>query len=137
MSARGDKYVRGLDVAVDDSFGVCRIECVRNLNPQLQHLLERQRLAGNAVLQRLAVEKLHRDELLAVLLADVVNGADVRVIQRRSRLRFAAEAFQRSGIVEHFVGQEFQRHRAMESRVLGLVNDTHPTTTELLEDAVV
>jgi hypothetical protein len=32
------------------------------------------------VLQGLAVEKLKRNELPAVLFADVVNGADVRVI---------------------------------------------------------
>jgi len=76
----GYKYVGGLDVAVDDSFAVGRIECVRNLSSQLQHSLEGQRLAGHAVRQSLAIEKLHRDKLLAVLLADVVNGADVRVI---------------------------------------------------------
>ena len=65
---------------MNDSFSVSRIKCVRNLKSQLQHLLKRQRLAGNDVLEGLAVEKLHRNELLPVLLADVVNGADVRVI---------------------------------------------------------
>jgi hypothetical protein len=33
------------------------------------------------VLQGCAVEKLHRYEMVAVLFANVVNGADVRVIQ--------------------------------------------------------
>jgi hypothetical protein len=40
-----------------------------------------------AVLQRLAVEKLHGNELLAVLLADIVYGADVGVIQSGCGLR--------------------------------------------------
>jgi hypothetical protein len=35
------------------------------------------------VLQRLAFQKLHADEVLTVLLAYVVNGADVWVIQSR------------------------------------------------------
>jgi hypothetical protein len=39
------------------------------------------------------IEKLHGNELLAVLRPNVVNGADVRVIQRRSGLCFAAETF--------------------------------------------
>ena len=51
VPALGDKNVGRLDVAMDDAFRVRRIERVGNLNPQLQHLLERQRLAGNAVLQ--------------------------------------------------------------------------------------
>jgi hypothetical protein len=80
VTAHCNKYVGGLDIAVDDSFGVRRIQRVGNFNPPLQHLLKRKRLAGNAVLQGLPVEKLHRDELLAVLLADVVDGANVRVI---------------------------------------------------------
>jgi hypothetical protein len=52
----------------------------RNLNCQFQHLVERKWPPRNAVLQRLPVKKLHRNELLAVLFANVVNRADVRVI---------------------------------------------------------
>src|SRR5262249_62331117 len=43
----------------------------------------------DAVLQRLAFQKLHGDEGLAILLVDVVTGADVGMVQRRGRLRFA------------------------------------------------
>jgi hypothetical protein len=38
----------------------------------------------------------------------------------------APEAFQGSGIVEHFGRQEFQTHGAKEPWVLGLVDHTHP-----------
>jgi hypothetical protein len=41
--------------------------------------------------ERLTIEKFHRDELLAAVLADVVNGANVRVIQRRCGLRLTLE----------------------------------------------
>ncbi len=94
MPALGDENVGGLDVAMDDSFHMRRIESVRNLNPQLQHLLKRQRLAGNAVLQRLTVQELHHDVCLTVFFADVINRADVRVIERGSSLCLALEAFE-------------------------------------------
>ena len=94
MPALGDKYVCGLDVAVDDSFGVRRIQCVRNLNPQLQHFLKRERLAGNAMLQRLPVEKLHRNERLTVVLADFVDGANVGMVQGGRSLCLTVEAAQ-------------------------------------------
>ena len=55
-------------------------ERIGNLNRQFEHLVERKRLTRNVVLQRFPVEKLHRNELLAVLLTDVIDGADVRVI---------------------------------------------------------
>jgi hypothetical protein len=121
---------------VDDSFSVRRIQCVRNLNPQLQHFRKRQRLARNLVLQSRAVEELHRNEVLAVLFADVVNGANVRVIQCGGGLCFTSEAFQRSGVVEHLGRQEFQTYSTMEPCVLCLVDHTHPAA-KFLEDAIV
>jgi len=40
VPALGHKYVGGFNVPMNDSFAVGRLECVRDLNPQLQHLLE-------------------------------------------------------------------------------------------------
>jgi hypothetical protein len=103
VASLSDKNVGRLYVAMHDSFGVRSIQCICNLNPQLQRLLKRQRLSGNALLQCLTVEKLHGDKLLAVLLADVVNGADVRVIERRCCLRFPPEPLERGRILGHLV----------------------------------
>jgi hypothetical protein len=87
---------------------MCCTERIRNLNRQFQRLVERKRLAGNTVLQCFAVEELHRNEVLAVLLADVMDGTDVGMIQCGRGLCFAAETFERSSVVEHFGRQEFQ-----------------------------
>jgi hypothetical protein len=49
---------------------------------------------GNAALQRRAVEMFHGDERFSVLFANVVNCADVRMIERGSGLRFTLKASQ-------------------------------------------
>jgi hypothetical protein len=54
VPALGEKNVGGLDVPVDDSLGVRRIQCI----------------------QGLAVEKLYRNEGLAVVFTDLVDGAN-------------------------------------------------------------
>ena len=56
--------------------------------------LDLQRPPRDAVLQRHAIQKLHGDERLAVLLADFVDGADVGMVQGRSGSSFALEAVQ-------------------------------------------
>jgi len=58
----------------------------RDLQRQIHGLADRQRTLREPELQALAVAIGHRDEELAVRAAvDVVDGADVRMVQRRSR----------------------------------------------------
>ena len=92
VSALGHKQVCGLDVAVDYAFCVCRVQRVGNLDGKGQNQLGFHRSPSDAVFQRQPVQKLHGDEGLSVLLADVVDRADVGVIQCRGRLGFALEA---------------------------------------------
>ena len=91
---------------------------------------------GDHVLQGHALEILHGDKRLAVLLANVVNGADVGMVQRRSRLRLALKAAERLGIPGHFIGQKLERDKAVQARVFGFVNHTHPAAAQLVDNAV-
>ena len=85
----------------------------------------------------IAVEKLHGDEGLAIFFANVVNGADVGMIQRGRRLRLALKTSQRLRIASDFVWQEFEGDKPVQARVFGLVHNAHATTAQLLDDAVV
>jgi hypothetical protein len=116
---------------------VGRIEGIGDFGGEFQALLQRHRFSVNAMLERPAFEKLHRDKSTAILLADVVDGADVRMIQGGCGLRFPFEAGQCLRIARNFLRQEFQRHQAMKPRVLRLVHDTHSTTAEFLDDAII
>jgi hypothetical protein len=50
VAALGDENVGGLDVAVDDAFGVRGIEGVRDLNGDVEETIEFDRLTGDDVL---------------------------------------------------------------------------------------
>jgi hypothetical protein len=80
VAAFGDEDVRGLDVAVDDAFRVSSVERVGNLSGQRQNQLGFHRPASDAMLHRQAVQKLHSDERLAVLVVNFVDRANVRMI---------------------------------------------------------
>ena len=60
------------------------VERIGDLNGMSQDLIGRQRAAGQAVSDRLALQQLHHDVVATVLLADVMQRADVRVIQTRN-----------------------------------------------------
>ena len=137
MPAIRNEDVRRLDVAVNDAGRVRRVQAIGDLDRQGKQSLCFNRLTRDHMLQRHALQEFHGDERSATLLADVVNRADVRMIQRRCGLGFTPEAFQRLRVVSNIFGQEFKRYKTVEARVLGLVNHTHPAASQSLEDAIV
>ena len=93
------------------------------------------------MLQRGAVKKLHDDVLAddvltAVILAYVVDSADVGMVERRCCLRFPAKAFQSLSIFGDFIGQELQGDETMQPGVFSFVDHAHAASTQLFNDAV-
>jgi len=88
------KMFGGLDVAMDDASVVSGVESVGAVDTDFEEAFEFERVRGDDVLERGAVEKFHGDEGATVFFTDVVDGADVRVIQRGCGAGFALEAFQ-------------------------------------------
>ena len=137
VPALRDEYVRRFDVAMDDAFFVRCVERVSHLDAQLQQQIHRQRLAPDTMLERLPFEMFHHDEEPAILLPDLVNRADVRVIQRRRGACLPLKSLQRIRIARQFFGQKLQGDVAAEARVLSLVDNSHSAATEFLDDFVV
>src|SRR5215471_6894557 len=79
---------------------------------------------------------LHRDEGSAFVFADIVDHANVGVVQAGSRLGLAPEARQRLLVFGRFFRQEFQRHESPKSRVFSLIHHPHPAATKLRDDVV-
>ena len=137
VSALGHENVCGLDVAVDDSFRVGCIERIGNLDGEREDQLCFHWPACDAVLQRQAVQKLHDDEWLPVLLSDFMDGADVGMVECGGCLCFALKTGECLRIFRNFIGQKLQSNKAAELDVLGFINHAHAAAAELLHDAVV
>ena len=121
-----------------DALRVRGVERVGDLRAELEHFVERQRALRDAILQRLPVEQLHHHELaLPACDADVVERADVRVIEVRDDARFALEALDRFGVGAGFVGQELDRDLAAKARVFRFVDHAHAAGAEARQDLVV
>ncbi len=118
--------VPGLQVPVDHALPVRGAQGVRDLRGDRQRLLQRQRPFLQALRERLPGEVLHHEEHLALVIADVVERADVRVVQAGDGLRLALEASAAFGVGTEFGQQNLDRDRAVEPRVAGLVDLAHP-----------
>jgi hypothetical protein len=77
------------------------------------------------------------NEGAAILLANVVDGADVGVIEGRCGLGFTAKTGEGLRIVGDFFRKKFERHEAVEAGVFRLVNNAHPTAANFFENAIV
>jgi hypothetical protein len=106
-------------------------------NRQIEQRIEREGPERDPLLQGDAAQQFHRDEGAAIVLADVVDRADVRVIERAGSLGFALEALERAVVAHDVVGQKLQRDGAAQPRVLGTVHHAHPAAAELIDHAVV
>jgi hypothetical protein len=137
-AAFGDDDVGGLDVSVNDAPRMGRGEASGDLAGDIGGLLDRERAGRDPIAEELALVIGHADERLAFVgFLEAVDGADVGMVQRRSRLRLldlAPRGF--------FVGgqegrEELQDDVAVEPDVPRPVDDAHSAGAEFLEDPVV
>jgi len=91
-----------LDVAVHDAFCMGGFEGVGHFNAKSQQVFEFHRSLANHVLQRLPRKALHNNEETVLVLANLVDGANVGMIQSRGGARFTAETFQCLSILRSF-----------------------------------
>src|SRR6202790_2156403 len=114
-----------------------RIQSIGSLNRQWQNRFVAHRTTAYAMLERHPVQELHHDERTIDVLADFVNGADIRMVEGRGGTRLAAETCQDLRVLLQIVGQKLQRNETAQLQVLGFIHHTHPATAELLDDAIV
>jgi hypothetical protein len=103
---------------------------VGNLRRHVERLVERQRAFLQPIGQRLAVEILHDEKRHALLIADVVERADVRMGELRDGARLAIEPIAEQRIGRECIGKDFDRDRAVEPGVSGFVDLAHTAGPE-------
>src|SRR5579859_3202202 len=136
MPAFGDENIGGLYVTMNDIFGVRGVQSVGNFDGNAEELVFFNGATGDEVLQGDAVEELHGDERTAVFFTNVIDRANVGMIERGSRLCLALESRERLRVTSHIVRQEFQGNKSLQASVFGFVNNSHAAAAEFFEDAV-
>ena len=123
-----------------DTRRVRRRQRVGHLDRVVERLVQPQSFAGDQLVQRLAGHKLHGNEIGGVPfrpgLADIVDGDDVRMVERGGGPGFQDEAPLALGIAHLCGRQKLERHEAVQARVAGFPDDTHSAAAQLLDDAV-
>src|SRR5439155_22961214 len=106
------------------------VESVGNLKRQIKQQLSLEGLAFNLVPERLSLQQLHRNKGLAVMLVDVVDGADIGAIKSGSGFGFTPEAFECLVVLGERFRQEFGSHETVLLEVLCIVQYATSTSSE-------
>ena len=116
---------------------MCGADRIDEWHRELEKLLQIDAAGSDARRQLVAVDVLHRHEVLAVGLLYRVHGDDVGMIEGGDRLGFSLETLLLLGAQAEVRRQDLQRHASAEPSVLGQVDFPHAASPERLEDVVV
>jgi hypothetical protein len=133
----GQDDVVGLDVTVNDAVLVRRGERTRDLHADVDRLVLRQRPPPQPLPQGLAVVGGHDDIESAVLgFGDLVDRADVGVVQRRRRPRLLHEPVAGLRVAPDLGRDELDRDGPAERDVARPVDHPHPAAADPVQDLV-
>ena len=132
-----DHDIGWLQVAMYDASRMRRRERIGHLDRIVDRLLQPQPISRNQPIQGFAVDEFHGDEIDATSLVDIVDGDDVRMIERGGGAGFLDEAMFALGIGYLCHMQDFQRDVPVQAGVAGLPDSTHSAIAQLLDDPVV
>ena len=115
---------------MDHSLAVRGIEGAGDLDGDAEGFFDRQRSLAEARFEAFALDVLHDEEFDRTLAADVVERADVGVIQAGDGSRFAFEALGDSALTD------FDGNGTVQARVAGFVDFAHSPCAQQGDDLV-
>ena len=132
----GDHDIGRFDVAMDGAVVVGFLEPLGHLDAKVNQSVDVERALPDQRRQLAAFEIGHGDEGLPVDLVDLIDGANVGVIQRRRRAGLAKESGLGVRRAERLGGKEFERNKPLQAQILGFIDNPHPAFPEFFEDFV-
>jgi hypothetical protein len=114
----------------------CPVERTGYLDCHPQCFSERQGAASDSIGECLTLDVFHHQELDAILIADIVERANVRVIQTRNGPSFQLESFAKFRLVRQCGRQNLDRSNAIQPRVACAIDLSHPTRADQCQDFV-
>ncbi len=100
-------------------------QSIADFDPVFQNLRDRHRPFSKPIGQGLALQTLHHQVVHTVLMADVVERANIGMVQRRDGSRFALETLPGFGVFGKMLGKNLDCNGAVESRVPGAIHFAH------------
>jgi hypothetical protein len=133
--ARDEKILR-LQISVDDACVVRGNETARDLNRILDRLPRREGSPAQSTAKRLAPQQLGHDVRPAIVSADVVDGENVWMIERRSGTRFPFEAALAIAIEAECGWQDFDGDLSAQARIARAIDLAHAAGPDEADDFV-
>src|SRR5262249_30512676 len=97
----------------------------------------RERSVGELLRQRRPRDKLHAEEGFAILLADFVNGNDMRMLESGRSSRLGPEAREIGSRGQCAALDHLEGHDAPQALLARLIDDPHPSFADALEEFVI
>jgi hypothetical protein len=135
-AARRDDHVARLQIPVHDALFVRGLEGLGNFQGDGTGARFRQGACRENRCQRLAGHELEDEEVHVVFGVQIEQRGDVGVEESRESARLQAEAPSCHLVVDRVLAQDFERHLALESRILGAIHLTHAPAPEPLDQAI-
>jgi hypothetical protein len=115
---------------MSDSLAVGMVQAFGNLNRIADRQFKRQRALPETGSERFTFHQLHDEELLLVVSADVVQHADVRVVEAGDGFGFPLEPFAKARILCDVKVEDLQGDGPPQTSVARSVNFTHAACPE-------
>ncbi len=115
---------------MNDALAVRFLERVGDLNSIAQHLFGGQRSALEAFRQRLALEVLENQIVSLILAADIVESADVRMIEAGNSPGLALKAPSEVRVGGKFGGQDLDGDGTIQACVASAIHLAHTARTD-------
>src|SRR5262245_24027329 len=120
---------------MDDTSSMCGYQSGSNLDRDIEYLSQLQALE-HEVAQSDAFYKLCCNKRVVVFAPDFIDSENVRMVERRRGLGLLNEALEAVLMGRDFAREEFQGYRTAELSVLGSIDLTHSSRTNLANDAI-
>jgi hypothetical protein len=136
VPVRGQHDVGGLQIAMEEPALVRFLQRFGDLAGQSQGLGQPERAVLQAPVERVAGDVLHDQEDRVALFADLEDLADVRMIERGHRHRFAPQPLPRLHVGGGGGWEQLDRDLTIETGVVGAIDLAHAALTDLGDEAV-
>ena len=98
---------------MDDTLGMGGVEGISDLDSDGEQSFVFQCTARNTVFERHTIQKFHDDKRFPIVLPDVINSANIGVIQCGRSLGLAPKATENLGGIGYIIGQELECHKTV------------------------